>query len=118
VSETVESPARRSEKKGMGSVFDFVSEAIERETDLDRLEARGTVRLALKEAGFDANTIRPQELAVVLEKVMPRELAIRGVNTSEDVCRRIVRSLQDFDDGADCDENTSPESVFARLAGK
>ncbi len=31
-------------------IFEFVADALEQRTDLDKLEARGTVRLALKEA--------------------------------------------------------------------
>ena len=36
--------------------FDWVCEEVEKKSSLSRLEARGTVRLALKKAGLDAAT--------------------------------------------------------------
>jgi hypothetical protein len=39
--------------------FDRVCAALESETSLDRIEARGTVRLALKGAGLDAASDTP-----------------------------------------------------------
>ena len=36
------------------SIFDFVADELEKRTDLAKLEARGTVRLALKEADLYA----------------------------------------------------------------
>jgi hypothetical protein len=102
----------------MGSAFDLVAEAIERATDLARLEARGTLRLALKGAGFDARTVKAAELVVVLERVLPRELALRGVADAEAVCRRVARTLADWEDTESGAESTSPESIFARLADR
>ena len=42
------------------SVFDHVCDGVERGTSLDRLQSRGTVRLALKEAGLE-----PSRAAIV-----------------------------------------------------
>ena len=60
------------------SVFDVAAEALERSTTLDRLEARGTLRLALKQAGFDPKTIRVSEIRTVIERILPDELAARA----------------------------------------
>jgi hypothetical protein len=38
--------------------FDFVCSELERRTSMTRLEARGTVRIALKDAGLAADTVR------------------------------------------------------------
>ncbi len=46
----------------MSTIFDFVADEIERQTELEKLEARGTVRLALKSAGFDAGGITTLDL--------------------------------------------------------
>ena len=35
-------------------LFDFAAERLEARTELDKLEARGTLRIALKKAGFQA----------------------------------------------------------------
>ena len=49
--------------------FEVASDEIERATNLSRLEARGTLRLALKEAGLDAASVTPPQMRVVVEKV-------------------------------------------------
>ena len=100
----------------MGAIFDFVAEEIERKTELAKLEARGTVRLALKEAGFDASRITTEQMAVVLERVMPGELMSRGVENAESICSSLATSIKEFRDAVEEQGNASPESVFARLA--
>lgn len=69
--------------------FEFVCSELERLSQMTRLEARGTVRLALKDAGFSAGEVRPQEMLVVLMKLMPKELVSRGVAAGEEICRKI-----------------------------
>ena len=59
--------------------FDWTCTELENETDLDRLEARGTVRIALKSSGLEAGTVLPDQMRVVIEKVLPTELGARGV---------------------------------------
>ena len=101
----------------MSTIFDFVAEEIERQTELAKLEARGTVRLALKEAGFNASGITTEQMAVVLERVMPSELAARGVENAESICSSLATSIKEFKDAVEEHGSASPESVFARLAG-
>jgi hypothetical protein len=77
-------------------LFDLAAELLESRSGLDRLESRGTLRLTLKSAGLDANSITPAQLRVVLEKLMPGELEKRGVDdagaTSKSVWEEIERS--------------------------
>jgi hypothetical protein len=101
----------------MSTIFDFVAEEIEQKTELAKLEARGTVRLALKEAGFEVGGITTEQMAVVLERVMPAELASRGVENAESVCSSLAASIKEFRDAVEEHGSASPESVFARLAG-
>jgi hypothetical protein len=95
--------------------FDWVCSELERRTSLDRLEARGTVRLALKQAGLDSRSLSPDQMRVVLEKVMPKELASRGVQDAEGVCRALASGVSGVASAAGGAE--SPEDVFRRLAG-
>ena len=44
------------------NVFDWVCGALESATSLDRLEARGTLRLALKASGLEARTVTAEQL--------------------------------------------------------
>jgi hypothetical protein len=101
----------------MSELFDFVADAIEQKTKLAKLEARGTLRLALKESGFGADSITTHDMAVVLDRVMPKELASRGIDDAESVCEIISTSLREFKAAVEEHGGTSPESVFARLAG-
>ena len=98
------------------AIFDFVADELETQTELARLEARGTLRLALKEAGLDAGTVTAEQMAVVLAKRMPGEMLARGVASAEEVCRRIAAGLAARfpDEAAPAAE--SPEAIFRRLA--
>jgi hypothetical protein len=92
--------------------FVTLCEALEQGSPLDRLEARGTVRLALKQAGLEARSATVAQLQVLIEKVLPNELESRGVDLA------IVSSLKGAldslsDDGSGGSE--SPEDVFGRL---
>jgi len=97
-------------------VFDFVAEQLEQATDFDKLEARGTVRLALKQSGLEASNVTSVQMAVVLQKVLPGELKTRGVESPESVCEGIARALKSADFG-DASDAQSPEAVFKRIGG-
>lgn len=96
-------------------VFEFVCGEIERRTSLGRLESRGTVRLALKEAGLAASAVSVREMQVVLERLLPAALTSRGIEGSADLCAAIragAARLQDAGTGAE-----TPEAIFGRLGG-
>lgn len=92
--------------------FDFVCAQLQERTSLDRLEARGTIRLALKEAGLDARSITPDQMSVVVEKVLPRELETRGVTNAPTLCAELRRGLLRVEMGV---VTETPEAVFQRL---
>jgi hypothetical protein len=97
-------------------VFEFVAGEIERRSSLATLEARGTVRLALKRAGLDSSSVTGGQMRVVLERVLPEEIRSRGVAASEEICRAIAAALRGLHpDEADVSE--TPEAIFRRLAG-
>lgn len=93
-------------------VFECVCEVLERSSSLDRLESRGTVRLALKHAGLEARSVTASQMAVVLEKVLPKELTSRGVDDVDPLIAEAVNALASIESEA---QHDSPESVFARL---
>jgi hypothetical protein len=100
------------------SIFDFVAEKLEECTALEKLQARGTLRIALKQAGLDARSVTRRQMAVMLERSMPVELAARGVSQAEELCRTLVRDLEDFSPAGDESGQDSPEDVFRRLGGR
>ena len=94
------------------SVFDLVSDKIEEHTSLNRLESRGTLRIALKDAGFDAKSVSSNQLVVVVQKLLPQHFQERGILDPESVCRMIAGCLS----GASSLESPdSPEAIFSRL---
>ena len=96
------------------AVFDFVCDKLEQATAMDRLAVRGTVRIALKQAGLEARTVTGQQMAVVLERVLPTELASRGVDGGDALCTKILAGLPSVASGAQMD---TPDAVFQRLGG-
>ena len=100
------------------TVFEFVAGALEQASDLDKLEARGTLRIALKQAGLDAKHVSPDQMGVVLSRVLPDQLASRGVGSAEAICRALTAKLEGFSTGAAAPANESPEDVFRRLGGR
>jgi len=97
------------------ATFDHVCSALENATSLNRIESRGTVRLALKTAGLGANSITPEQMAVVIERVLPVELENRGVTDPDRVCMAMNSGLSAV--ASDASTGDTPESVFDRLGG-
>ncbi|MGH0036749.1 MAG: hypothetical protein ACQGVK_17125 [Myxococcota bacterium] len=96
------------------AAFDFVCAELEQGTSLDRLEARGTVRLALKEAGLEARSVTPDQISVVVEKLLPGELESRGIENAAGLCASIRSGLSSVSVGAQVE---TPDAVFQRLGG-
>jgi len=96
-------------------IFDFVADKLEENSHLEKLEARGTVRLALKGAGLDPRSLTTEQMLVILQKVLPAELKSRGVEAPERICEQLITLLkQNAPAGADA-AGESPEDVFRRL---
>jgi hypothetical protein len=96
------------------TTFDYLCDELERESSLERLEARGTVRIAIKQAGLDPLNATPQELAVVVEKVLPGELEVRGVEGGDALCASLAQRVAAREAGS---ARETPEAIFARLGG-
>jgi len=97
-----------------GAVFDFTCELLERETSLDRLEARGTVRIALKQAGLEARSVSRIQMTVIAQKILPGELSGRGIEEADRVCSELAAGLERLTDAPAAE---SPADVFQRLGG-
>jgi hypothetical protein len=96
------------------TAFTHVCAVLESETTFSRIEARGTVRLALKSAGLDAKHITVEQMKVILERIFPGELESRGVPDPAGVCRMLIRGLSQV---ATSTSGDTPEDVFSRLGG-
>ncbi len=97
-------------------LFDFAAERLEHHTSLDRLEARGTLRIALKIAGLTAKSVTAGALCVVFEKVMPEELEKRDVGDAASVCSAVIGDLVSSPAPTDEAPATDLDAIFRRLA--
>ncbi len=95
-------------------VFDFVCSELENRTSLDRLEARGTVRIALKQAGLEARNVTVEQMSVAVDKLLPAELSTRGVDDAPGQCAQIKSGLAGL---SVTSGGETPEAVFERLGG-
>ncbi len=98
-------------------LFDIAAETLEGSTEMDRLAARGTLRIALKEAGLDAHKLTIQQLRAVFEKLMPKELDARGVSDTAVACKATMDEIARSTDAIEIASSASPDDVFKRLGG-
>jgi hypothetical protein len=77
--------------------FEFVCEELALRTSFDRLVARGTVRIAVKGAGIDAGIATGEQMARVVERMLPYELADRGVPGYDELCADLARKVRRVD---------------------
>jgi hypothetical protein len=98
------------------TLFDWVAQAVEAQTTLSRLEARGTLRLALKAAGVAPERASRREIEVVLKAVAPKHLHACSVRDADAVCIRILGALRTAVVVEDAPAGDSPEDVFGRFA--
>jgi hypothetical protein len=57
------------------TIFSELCDALQEATSLDRLESRGTARIAIKQAGLIVASLTREQALVLLDKVLPAELA-------------------------------------------
>ena len=95
-------------------LFEWLCQELAGATAFSDIEARGTVRIALKKSGLSAATATPPQMQVVVKRMLPDELRRRGCNDGQRVCDGLALRLtqQNFEE---CDDGGSPEQVFARL---
>ena len=97
------------------ALFDVAAERLEISTEMARLAARGTLRLALKEAGLDSQNLTLPQLRVVFEKLMPRELETRGVTDAVATCKTVMDEIARTTSETERAASISPDEIFKRL---
>lgn len=98
-------------------LFDLAAEHLEQRTSLDRLEARGTLRLALKEAGLEPRSLTLEQLGVVFERILPGELQTRGVDGAASICGAVMKEVMNSPEVDARDRSGGVDEVFRRLGG-
>ena len=95
--------------------FDWGCERLETMCSLDRLETRGTIRLALKQAGLEARSVTSEQMIVMLDKVLPAELSTRGIERQNEICGHLRSGLERAQLAER--DGEAPDEVFLRLGG-
>jgi len=98
-------------------LFDLAAELLEQRTSLDRLEARGTLRIALKSAGVEPKSLTAKQVIVVFEQVLPGELETRGVDDAAATCSSIAKEVVSSPIAAASGDSRGAEDIFRRLGG-
>ncbi len=98
-------------------LFDFAAERLEQHTSFSRIEARGTLRIALKSAGLDLKNLSVDQLRVVFQKLMPGELEQRGVSDAASVCNSVTGDLANSPASTDSSSADDVDGIFRRLGG-
>jgi len=96
-------------------VFERIADELEVLSRMSRIEARGTLRLALRDAGLVPKTVNAKAMLVVLERILPPLLLRRGVPGSSEMCRTLSNVVRSLTSQSSLDVDT-PEKVFARIA--
>jgi len=96
-------------------LFDFAAERLEQATRLDRLQARGTLRIALKQAGLEPASLTLDQLGVVFARILPGELDTRGVDAAADTCSAIMEQVASSPRAAEWQGAGGVDEIFRRL---
>ncbi len=96
-------------------VFEWACTVLEREAGWSRLQARGTVRLVVRDAGLDTRTLRAPQLRVIALRLLPRELRSRGVDGVDALCTALSECPGSVEAEARATVAVDPEEVFKRL---
>jgi hypothetical protein len=99
------------------ALFDIAAERLGESSDMERLTARGTLRLALKQAGLDTDNLTIPQLRTVFEKLMPKELEARGVVDAAASCRAAMDAIERAASETELAASNSPDEIFKRLGG-
>lgn len=97
------------------SPFEWLCGELEARTSLKRIEARGTVRLTLKEAGFSPTGISAPELRVVVRKLLVGQLRARRIENADSVCEDLARDMPMSVASEAHEQAETAMSIFGRL---
>jgi hypothetical protein len=96
-------------------VFEWLAEELVERTTLSRLEARGTIRLVLKDAGLDPASVSPAHLGVVVSRLLPDALRKRRVAEADILCEKLLAALRVWASRMPAPIHDSAYDVFERL---
>jgi hypothetical protein len=76
-------------------IFELMCERVESEAKLSRLEARGTVRLLLKDVGLDPQQVTKDAAILAVDRFLEHALRVRRVPDANQVKSRVLQALRE-----------------------
>ena len=98
-------------------VFEWACALLENNTTMNRMQARGTLRLVLGNAGLDSGTVTAGQMRVVANKLLAKELRSRAIANADQLCASMAVIPPDVEK-ASSPLHPTPEDVFKRLGRK
>ena len=95
------------------AAFEALCSELAKVAGMDRWTARGALQLALMDAGLEKTSVTAPQLAIVVERLLPRQLQSHGGLDVGAVCRRL-RGVLELLPAPASDEGA--EDVFSRLS--
>lgn len=95
--------------------FGWLGDALEKRTSLSRIEARGTVRLVLKDAGLEPGAVNAAQMGVVIARLLPMALERRGVADASGLCQALGDELRACANTLSQPVKDSAYDVFERM---
>jgi hypothetical protein len=99
------------------AVFEWACAVLETSSTMNRLQARGTLRLVLGGAGLDIATLTAGQMRVVAGKLLAKELRARAIADPEQLCAALMLIPPEVEAEAS-PLHPTPEEVFKRLGRK
>jgi len=93
------------------AAFEAVCSELAGFPNMDRWTARGTLQLALMDAGLEASNASAEQLMIVVDRLLPRQLQSHAGADVNAICTR----LRDVLSLLPASKGDSPEAVFARM---
>lgn len=94
-------------------VIDWLVGELERTTTLGRAAARAAVRGVVERALYRPETIGAGQLQLLVERLLPSELARIGVGDARRVCERLASELAA--QGLAAQDPETPDEIFGRM---
>ena len=98
-------------------VFEWACALLENNTTMNRLQARGTLRLVLGGAGLDIGTLTAKQMRVIADKMLPKELRKRAIANVDQLCAALMVIPPEVE-AVSGPLHPTPEDVFKRLGRK
>ena len=95
------------------AAFDAAHTALEKSSGMDRWAARGAIQLALMDAGLEASTVNKEQMTVVVEKLLPRQLQSQKIADVDSICAKIRDALMLLHEDKTVE---TADKVFQRMA--